>query len=41
MQDFCELMAAVAIIGFIGFIAVGIFGAVICFWVDLISAIVR
>lgn len=33
-----QLMAALSVIGFI---AVGMFGAAICFWFDLISAIVR
>ena len=36
-----QLMAALSVIGFIGFIAVGMFGAAIYFWFDLISAIVR
>lgn len=36
-----QLMAVLSVIGFIGFIAVGMFGAAICFWFDLISAIVR
>jgi hypothetical protein len=36
-----QLLVGLIVIAFIGFLAVGIVGAGICFWIDLVTAIVR
>ena len=36
-----QLFVGLIVIAFIGFLAVCIVGAVICFWIDLVTAIVR
>lgn len=36
-----QLLGGLIVIALIGFLAVGIVGAGICFWIDLVTAIVR
>ena len=40
-MEHIQLIVGLNVIAFIGFLAVGIVGAGICFWIDLVTAIVR
>lgn len=40
-MEHIQLFVVLIVIAFIGFLAVGIVGAGICFWIDLVTAIVR
>ena len=40
-MEHIQLIFGLIVIAFIGFLAVGIVGAGICFWIDLVTAIVR
>lgn len=41
MKDLIEIMAALGFVAFLMIVATGIVGAGICFWIDLVTAIVR